>query len=254
MDENNEIKPFCEECNAVVLKHHRYCHNCGAYLGEEAIDISVYNNVDLRNVFIFYFIYLFICLFVRNSSWFVSYDEMFWVELLLAGITVWFAWKNRGEIKPLFRFNHFRWYLVVGIVLIAFIASGIISVAVRALNINFFHNDISYYRAFRIYMFPVVIMMYSIALIPAVFEEIAFRGIIYNYCARFLDEKLVVIVTAFLFAIMHLSLISLVWLIPFGFFLGSLRRKYNTLWYGIIFHFVFNLTACLIDLYRQGEL
>jgi len=76
----------------------------------------------------------------------------------------------------------------------------------------------------------------------------------YNYCASFLDERLVVAVTAFLFAIMHLSLLSLVWLIPFGFFIGHLRRKYDTIWYGIVFHFIFNLTACCIDLYRQGQL
>jgi membrane protease YdiL (CAAX protease family) len=97
-------------------------------------------------------------------------------------------------------------------------------------------------------------MIYSIALLPAVFEEIAFRGVMYNYCNNFLDEQLAVVITAFLFAIMHLSLISLIWLIPFGIFIGMLRHKYNTIWYGIIFHFTFNLTACIIDLYRQGEL
>jgi membrane protease YdiL (CAAX protease family) len=95
-------------------------------------------------------------------------------------------------------------------------------------------------------------MVYSIAMLPAFFEELAFRGVLFNYCNTFLDERLVVAVTAFLFAIMHLSLISMVWLIPFGFFIGYLRQRYQTLWYGIVFHFVFNLTACAVDLYREG--
>ena len=254
MEVSYEIKPFCKECDTIVLHGHRYCHNCGAYLGEEAMNISIYNNADLRQVFIFYFIYLFLCLFIKNTSWFSSYDEMFWVELLLAAITLWFAWKNKEEIKPLLRFTHFRWYILVGVVLIAAVSSSIISLSVRELNITFFSNEVSYYSAYRIYMFPILVMIYSIAITPALFEEIAFRGVIYNRCSSFLDERLVVVVTAFLFAIMHLSLISLVWLIPFGFFIGSLRRKYKTLWYGIIFHFIFNLTACIIDLYREGQL
>lgn len=252
MEEENNEQLGCRECSAKVLPGHRYCYNCGVYLGQEAVSVSIYNNADLRNIFVFYFIYLAFCLFVKNSSWFSSYDEMFWVELLLAGITTWFAWLNRREIKPLLRFNNFKWYLLVGVVLLAAACSVIISLSVRELNVTFFQSEVSYYGAYRIYMFPILIMIYSIALMPALFEEIAFRGVMYNYCAAFLDERLVVVVTAFLFAIMHLSLISLAWLIPFGFFIGTLRRRYNTLWYGVFFHFTFNLTACLIDLYRQG--
>jgi membrane protease YdiL (CAAX protease family) len=97
-------------------------------------------------------------------------------------------------------------------------------------------------------------MFYSIAFIPAIFEELAFRGVLYNYLNTFLDERLVVMVTGFAFAAIHLNFFALLWLVPFGIFIGSLRRKYNTLWYGVIFHFVFNITACVFDLYRDGEL
>ncbi len=254
MEEEYEIKRTCKECDVVVSDDHRFCHNCGAYLGEDAVTISIYNNADLRWVFFFYFTYLFICLFVRQSPWFDSYDELFWIELLLAAFTSRFAWINREQIKPVLRFNNFKWYILAGVILVAAIASTIISLSVRELNVTFFQRDVSYYGAYKIYIYPVLIMIYSIAVMPAIFEELAFRGVMYNYCSNFLDERLVVIVTAFLFAIMHLSLISLAWLIPFGIFIGSLRRKYNTIWYGIFFHFTFNLTACLIDLYRQGEL
>ena len=254
MEQDYEIKPSCKECDAIAKDDHRYCHNCGAYLGHEAVSISIYNNADLRRVFFFYFIYLFFCLYVKHSSWINTYDEMVWVELVLAGITTWFAWQNRAKLKPVLRFNNFKWYILAGVVLIAALASTIVSLSVRELNVTFFHTDVSYYTAYKIYIFPVLIMIYSIAIMPAIFEELAFRGVMYNYCSNFLDERLVVVITAFLFAIMHLSLISLAWLLPFGIFIGSLRRRYNTLWYGIFFHFTFNLTACLIDLYRQGEL
>jgi len=243
----------CEHCQAQVMEHQRYCHNCGAYLSAEAVTINIFNNAALRQVFIFYFIYLFICLVVKHASWFNSYDELFWVEIVLAVITLRFVWLNRYEMRPVLRLENFKWYVLFGVIAIGVIASGLVSLSVREVNVTFFNTDISYYEAYELYSYPIPIMLYSIALTPALFEEMAFRGVMYNYCTSFLDERLVVAVTAFLFAIIHLSLISLVWLIPFGFFIGHLRRKYNTIWYGVVFHFIFNFTACMIDLYRHGQ-
>lgn len=254
MEEINDIAPTCAECEKEVATHHRYCLHCGAYLGTQAETINVFNNENLRRVFIFFFLYLFICLLVKYTSWFTSYDEIFWIEIALAAITLRFAWLNREALKPVLRFNNYKWYLVTGVVAISLVASVIVNFSVREVNVTFFNSDVSYLQEYRLYFFPSLVMVYSIAIMPAIFEEVAFRGIMYNYCSTFLDDKLVVAVTAFLFAIMHLNLISLVWLIPFGFFIGHLRYRYNTIWYGVIFHFIFNLTAVGIDLYRQGEL
>lgn len=254
MTEEYAITPTCQECDIAVLGEQRYCHNCGNYLGAEVVTINIFNNSDLRRVFTFYFIYLFICLLIKHSSWFNNYDELFWVELVLAATTLRFTWLNWPMIKPVLRFNNFNWFILSGVVLIAAAGSLLVTISVRELNVTFFHTDISYYQAYRLYNYPTLVMIYSIALMPALFEELTFRGVMYNYCSNFLNERLVVALTAFLFAIMHLNLMSLIWLIPFAFFIGNLRRKYNTLWYGVIFHFVFNLTACMFDLYRQGEL
>jgi uncharacterized protein len=244
----------CEDCGATVHEDNRYCHSCGSYLATQAVTINIFNNVALRSVFVFYFIYLLICLVVKHSTWFVSYNTLFWVEIVLAVISLRFAWLNRKELMPVLKFNNFRWDVLLGIILIGVVGSCLISFTVREVNVTFFDTDVSYYKAYKGYAFPVMVMFYSIALMPALFEELAFRGVMYNYVASFLDERLVVAVTAFLFAIMHLSLLSLVWLIPFGFLIGNLRRKYNTIWYGVVLHFTFNFTACIIDLYRQGEL
>src|SRR4051812_17731846 len=91
----------CEECEKTVLSDHRYCHNCGNYLGQESTTINIFNNLYLRQIFFFYFVYLFVCLFVKHNSWFRTYDQLFWVELILAAITIRFAWTSRAEIKPI---------------------------------------------------------------------------------------------------------------------------------------------------------
>ena len=251
MYESSSIQTSCHECNEPVHDDQRFCHHCGSHLADEVTTINIFNNADLRNVFIFYFIYLFICLLIKHSSWFNNYDQLFWVELLLALVTLKFAWLNWHQIRPVIAFPHFRWHLLLKVMAIAIFGSLLVTISVREFNVTFFQTEVSYYEAYKLYRFPTLVMVYSIALMPAIFEELAFRGVMYNFCANFLDERLVVALTAFLFAFMHLNLMSLIWLIPFAFFLGNLRRKYNTIWYGIIFHFLFNLTACLFDLYRQ---
>ena len=254
MHEYTEETYTCTECGNHVKSYHRFCNNCGAYLGYDAEHISIFNNSRLQSAFFFYAIYLFICLSVKFTNWFRSYDQLFWIEILLAVITILFAKANWQSLKPLLRFNNFKWYLLVGVILLAFIFSSVVNISINQINISVFRNDAVMFDAYRIYQFPVLVMFYSIALVPALFEELAFRGILYNYLGSFLDGHLTVMVTTFVFAAVHLNFFSLIWLVPFGVLIATLRRKYNTLWYGIIFHFVFNITACLFDLYRQGEL
>ncbi|WP_207491895.1 CPBP family intramembrane glutamic endopeptidase [Aridibaculum aurantiacum] len=254
MEEELTIPHTCEECQHSVQDGDHYCYNCGAHLNEQVVTVNIFNNFSLRQVFLFYFIYLFICLLVKHTRWFDSYDRLFWIEIALAAVTLHFAWRNRKSLFPILRFNNFKWQVFLGVIIFAAAASCIVNVTMRQVNVSFFGADVNYFNAYKLYFFPVATMIYSIAVIPAIFEEVAFRGIMYNYCENFLDERLVVAVTAFLFAIMHLSLLSLVWLVPFGFFIGHLRRRYNTLWYGIFFHFAFNLTAVVIDLYKGGQL
>jgi len=256
MHNNDGIEEIhtCQECDTRVKSYQRFCHNCGAYLALDVEHISIFNNSSLQTAFFFYVVYLFICLTVKYTNWFVSYGRLFWIEILIAAITILFARVNLRSLKPVLRFNNFSWNILFLVIAVAVVFSAVVNVFITQINISIFGTNVSLYNGYRIYQFPILLMFYSIALIPALFEELAFRGILYNYLNAFLDERLVVIVTGLGFAAIHLNFFSLVWLIPFGIFIGSLRRKYHTLWYGIIFHFVFNITACLFDLYRQGEL
>ena len=45
----------------------------------------------------------------------------------------------------------------------------------------------------------------------------------------------------------HLSIISLLWLVPLGLVLGFLRGKYNTLWYGMVAHFTYNFAITIFE-------
>jgi len=254
MEHHEDDIYYCNDCESKVKGFHRFCHNCGAYLGSDAEQVDVFSNRNLRAAFIFYTIYLFVCLTVKFTGWLNSYDWLFLVEIFLAVITLLFAYKNRAGLKPILRFNNFNPLVLTGVIFLSALFSTIVSISINQINVSVFRIDTSLFEPYRIYQAPIIIMIYSIAFMPAIFEELAFRGILYNYFPAFLDERIVVMITGFIFAAIHLNFFSLVWLIPFGILIGSLRRRYNTIWYGVIFHFVFNLTACIIDLHRVGEL
>jgi membrane protease YdiL (CAAX protease family) len=245
---------YCEACEQEVKGHHRFCHNCGSYLGDDGTRVSVFNNHNMRAAFVFIIVYLFVCLMVQFTNWFDSYSMLFWVEVFLASFTLFHVIKNFDAIKPLLKFNNFNAVRLTGCISLAVIASLIVNILVTKFNYSFFNSDTSYYSRYSAYALPAVLMIYSIALNPAIFEELAFRGVLYTYLNSFLDERLVVIVTGFTFGIMHLSFISLLWLVPFGILVGAMRKRFGTIWYGVIFHFTFNLIAVLFDLYRHGFL
>jgi uncharacterized protein len=92
--------------------------------------------------------------------------------------------------------------------------------------------------------------MIFVAVFPALFEELAFRGFVYNSINNLVGSKSAIWGSAFLFALVHFSLLSLVWLLPFGLLLAYFRNKYSSLLYGIIGHFTHNALVILIEYYQ----
>jgi membrane protease YdiL (CAAX protease family) len=126
----------------------------------------------------------------------------------------------------------------------------VVNVIVSWLNKSMFGVETYYYLAFGHLKYAKLITILLIAVQPAVFEEFAFRGVIQGGLSRIIDSNQTVYLTAFLFAIVHMNLISLFWLIPFAILLSYLRNKEKTLWYGVIMHFFFNATACFLEFFK----
>ena len=96
-----------------------------------------------------------------------------------------------------------------------------------------------------------VLIFYTV--IPPIFEELAFRGFLFNQLRTIVSPSVTILATAFIFALIHFSWISIVWIFPFGIVLGYLRHRYNTLWLGMIIHFIHNLLVVLLDYYYYNS-
>jgi len=89
-----------------------------------------------------------------------------------------------------------------------------------------------------------------VALQPAIFEELAFRGVMQEGLNKITDSRQAIFISAFLFTLLHMSFISFFWLMPFALWLGYIRMKEKTIWYGMIIHFCFNTTACFLEFFE----
>lgn len=93
-----------------------------------------------------------------------------------------------------------------------------------------------------------ILAILSIAVFPALTEEMAFRGILFSQLERLTTRNAAIVVTGFIFAWTHFSFISLIWLVPAGLFFGWMRSHYRTIWYGVLCHFAHNATVVLLEM------
>ena len=87
----------------------------------------------------------------------------------------------------------------------------------------------------------------AICLQPAIFEELAFRGIIQGALGRVLGDREALIVSALMFGILHLSIPSLPHLLVLGLILGWLRLRTKSLLPGMALHFTHNFLVILSE-------
>jgi membrane protease YdiL (CAAX protease family) len=90
-----------------------------------------------------------------------------------------------------------------------------------------------------------------IAVQPAIFEEIAFRGLVFDALFTVTGSGVeTVLASAAMFAILHLSVPSFPHLFLMGAVLGLLRLRTGSLYPGMLLHFTHNFLCLLAD--RNG--
>lgn len=89
-----------------------------------------------------------------------------------------------------------------------------------------------------------------LAVLPAIFEEVAFRGLMLTKLQRVCSPVQAMWVSAILFATIHFALLSLaIFLVPLGLLAAYLVRRTGSLWPAIWLHFAHNASVVAIELY-----
>ena len=90
-------------------------------------------------------------------------------------------------------------------------------------------------------------IVFYVGVMPGVWEEIAFRGLIQGSLERAVRPPTAIAMTAVLFATIHCRLASAPILLLLGLFLGWLRHRSRSLYPGMLVHFAHNLAVLLIE-------
>ncbi len=100
-----------------------------------------------------------------------------------------------------------------------------------------------------------LLFFFTVSVMPAVFEEFAYRGVILGALRRY-GNSFAIIASSALFGLMHGNLVQ----IPFAFVLGCVMGYINVVtdsfWPSVIIHFLNNFVSCVqqLALERYGEI
>ena len=92
--------------------------------------------------------------------------------------------------------------------------------------------------------FPV--MLFFMAIVPAFCEETLFRGVVYGGYRKHGKKFAAVMLSGFLFGIMHMNLNQALYAFAIGVLLALLFEATNSIWPTILFHVIYNAQSCCL--------
>jgi membrane protease YdiL (CAAX protease family) len=97
-----------------------------------------------------------------------------------------------------------------------------------------------------------IINLLIMALLPAIAEELFFRGSLQKVLLRMSNKPwLAILVTSSIFALLHNTFLKIAPIFVLGLFLGIIYHVTRNLWYNIIVHFLNNALAVLSVYYAD---
>lgn len=247
----------CNGCGKDIKSKSLYCGFCGSPAGIVSIhqDESVKEKNFRFNLYyplVFYGALLIVLITLQSIEFRSIYTSVVFSDLSLIVFGLLFTIPVISLIKTSLTlrdisFKPLMWLVPLSVV----IAVCVIGLS-NLLNRTLFENQ-EYINWAESTSFPLLYGILSTAIQPAIVEEITFRGLVYTCLNEVMGWRSAVLLSAFMFALAHMSVISLFWLIPAGIFYGYLRYRYKTIWYGVAAHFIHNSTVVIYELYIEGS-
>ncbi|MFI5149269.1 MAG: type II CAAX prenyl endopeptidase Rce1 family protein [Bacteroidia bacterium] len=246
---------LCSKCSRPFRPGARYCSGCGTAAPKEEDPEHSAGKNSLNAMLWFYGSLLVFIFIIRKIESVQGPEWAFGIDILFALLVLGFALKSYRELLPLLRVKDLEIIKIISVAITAILFGFLVIQISTWLHQNLFHSgQYNEMYMFEDSAFPLLFSILSIAVQPAFFEELGFRGLIYSHIEKAGGGAAALLVSSFMFAILHLNIISLLWLVPAGLTFGWLRQRYNTIWYGITGHFFYNSTIVVIDFYSRAHL
>jgi uncharacterized protein len=165
-------------------------------------------------------------------------------------VMLWCAVVARPAVKTLFRPAPPRWFIFGATAALA--TFGLAYVVVESLVRGFGMHRINYTQPFFSGGYGMATVVLMICVQPAVFEELAFRGVVFGALQPTLTSTEAVFVSAGMFMILHLSPAAFPHTFAMGVIAGFMRARTGSLLPGVLMHFVHNLLCVVTDYSPTG--
>ena len=240
----------CTQCGMLIPVNAKFCALCGEKQLIEGTTAAPEENkwLLLKQAALFFAIDLVACCLAKFVDYFKPLHWLIFIDAIMAINAIVFFALNWKENKKILVWRNFSLQKLAAYAGIAMTASILVHYSVGWLNTTIFPKEQHSYFFYRSALYIWLFVVFLDAVCPAIFEELGYRGYLMQTLLKVADREQVIYISSFLFAIIHMSFISLFWLIPFALFLGYVRIKEDTIWYGVFIHFCFNFTACLFEL------
>jgi len=116
---------------------------------------------------------------------------------------------------------------------------------INAISMLFVDNTLASLSGFMLEM-PFPIMLFLMAVTPAFCEEIVFRGVVYGGYRRGGNKFWAVILSGFMFGIMHMNLNQALYAFAIGILLALLFEATDSIVTTMLFHFIYNSQSCCL--------
>jgi len=241
----------CKNCRHTNNEGVNFCTKCGHRLkkSEKALAKDSITKIIFFYVVFLVFSFVSYTLYEASDS-FSNLGLELAIEAAFAAIVLGFCFLDYKSILRIYQLPIRNWRITTFSFVFPIISAVVVYYSLEFFNDHLFQLDMeNVYFGYSFLDHPVFWSVFFMAILPPIFEELAFRGFLFNEMIKITSARITIVATAFIFALVHFSFISFIWIFPFGIVLGVLRHKYRTLWYGMLVHFIHNLLVLLLDIY-----
>lgn len=256
------IDPLCPVCQGVLREGALFCSNCG-YCGTASPVIpsrvelqSSTTNFDshwgeIKQVGWLFGLLLFSSLILGMTARSIPSP---WPEAIASGIdaviVLMFAslrYRDTLSLLVLPKLSVRSALELLGVVLTFIAIMGAYFALIQRAGVPVFHIA----TKFKQFDWPIWSMFFLVSAMPAIFEELAFRGVIQSALERVLGEREAWIIQAALFSVLHLLPMMFLSHFAMGLCLGYMRRQSKSLYPGMILHAGWNALVLYQELYSS---
>jgi uncharacterized protein len=242
---------FCGECGAAWTQAASACGQCGKPRARAAAitTTGMSSGVGLVSALALYFVLLgtLLASFVlETQDFFEVLDTILIVDTIV--VLIW-AFVHRADLAgPLRTLGERRYWgiavaAVPATVAIAYVNSWAATNLVSTPQVDALELCIN-----AGYGLPLLMLTWAVQ--PAVIEELAFRGIIFERLSAIVEPRAAIMIAAIAFTTLHLALLSAVFLMCLGLLAGWLRWKSGSIYPAMTLHLLHN--AAVVTLMWTG--